>query len=233
MTEDLVEQINVVLPQTQCGQCGYAGCEPYARAVSRGEAINKCPPGGELVIDLLAELTARPAIPLNTAHGVHGPATVAAIREAECIGCTKCIQACPVDAIIGAPKLMHTVITSECTGCDLCIDPCPVDCIDVIKVANRETRARDESRHRRLSAYRRARFETRKHRLARDAALRRGSRRRSVARPENPDAVDSQLRVFSRERAREEIADAVARVKKRRRKDISSSRKPDSKDAQR
>lgn len=130
--QGIVDLINQQLPQTQCGQCGHAGCLPYARAISQGEAINKCPPGGESTIRRLAGLLNELNEPLNPAHGAHQPPGLALIRESECIGCTKCIQACPVDAILGAPKLMHTVIASECTGCDLCVDPCPVDCIDMV-----------------------------------------------------------------------------------------------------
>lgn len=133
--DSLVEQIDAVLPQTQCGQCGYPGCRPYAEAIANGDAINKCPPGGEATIQSLANLLEVEPQPLDAEHGEEQPKRVAFIREAECIGCTKCIQACPVDAIVGAPKFMHTVIESECTGCDLCVDPCPVDCIDMIEVA--------------------------------------------------------------------------------------------------
>lgn len=130
--KDLIYQVNSLLPQTQCGQCGYAGCRPYARAIINGAAINKCPPGGSATIKALAQLLNETVVPLDSAHGKHSLPRVAVIREDECIGCTKCIQACPVDAIIGAAKLMHTVIASECTGCDLCIEPCPVDCIDLL-----------------------------------------------------------------------------------------------------
>ena len=130
----IVEQINDILPQTQCGQCGYPGCKPYAEAIANGEAINKCPPGGEAGIQALADLLDQEFVPLDEEHGEEDPRpAVAYIREDECIGCTKCIQACPVDAILGAAKQMHTVIASECTGCDLCVEPCPVDCIDMIR----------------------------------------------------------------------------------------------------
>ena len=129
LAADLVNQL---LPQTQCGQCGYAGCRPYAEAIVAGQAINRCPPGGQRTIKKLAALTGRPVTALDTRHGWHLPERVAIIREAECIGCTKCIQACPVDAIVGAPKRMHTVISADCTGCDLCVEPCPVDCIDMV-----------------------------------------------------------------------------------------------------
>lgn len=128
----IAEQINDLLPQTQCGQCGYPGCRPYAEAIAGGEAINKCPPGGEAGIQALADLLDVEVIPLDEEHGEEKVKAVAFIREDECIGCTKCIQACPVDAILGAAKQMHTVIASECTGCDLCLEPCPVDCIDMI-----------------------------------------------------------------------------------------------------
>lgn len=132
-SDPVVEQIDRVLPQTQCGQCGYPGCRPYAEAIASGEAdINQCPPGGEAGIRALADLLGREPKPLNPENGEEAPRTVAVIDEARCIGCTLCIQACPVDAIIGAPKLMHTVIEAECTGCDLCLPPCPVDCIDMV-----------------------------------------------------------------------------------------------------
>lgn len=130
----IVDQINDILPQTQCGQCGYPGCKPYAQAIADGEPINKCPPGGESGIQALADLLDVDVVPLDDEHGVEDVRTVAFIREAECIGCTKCIQACPVDAILGAAKQMHTVIGSECTGCDLCVEPCPVDCIDMLPI---------------------------------------------------------------------------------------------------
>ncbi len=130
----IVDQINDILPQTQCGQCGYPGCKPYAEAIANGDAINKCPPGGEAGIQALADLLDLEVIPLDDEHGEEDPRpAVAYIREDECIGCTKCIQACPVDAILGAAKQMHTVIASECTGCDLCVEPCPVDCIDMLR----------------------------------------------------------------------------------------------------
>lgn len=132
----LVEQIDSLLPQTQCGQCGHPGCKPYAQAIAGGESINKCPPGGQSTIQALADLLGVPATPLDAEHGeVAEVKKVAFIREDECIGCTKCIQACPMDAILGAAKQMHTVIADECTGCDLCVEPCPVDCIDMIPVA--------------------------------------------------------------------------------------------------
>ncbi len=132
----IVDEINALLPQTQCGQCGHPGCRPYAESIAAGGPINKCPPGGESTIAALANLLDVEPEPLDAEHGVEDVRKVAYIREDECIGCTKCIQACPVDAILGSAKHMHTVITSECTGCDLCVEPCPVDCIDMIPEKN-------------------------------------------------------------------------------------------------
>ena len=133
-SDPIVDQSDEILPQTQCGQCGYPGCRPYAEAIANGDDINKCPPGGEATIKQLADLMGVEAKPLDSAHGEEDVKKVAVIREDECIGCTKCIQACPVDAILGAAKQMHTVIEHECTGCDLCVEPCPVDCIDMVSV---------------------------------------------------------------------------------------------------
>ncbi len=133
-SDPIVDELDALLPQTQCGQCGYPGCRPYAEALAHGDAINKCVPGGDLTIRKIADLL-----------GVEPPASeggdllppvkkVAFIHEERCIGCTKCLQACPVDAILGAPKLMHTILREECTGCDLCVDPCPTNCIEMIEV---------------------------------------------------------------------------------------------------
>ncbi|MCL1068889.1 electron transport complex subunit RsxB [Shewanella olleyana] len=129
----IIDQVEALLPQTQCGQCGYPGCRPYAEAIANGDNINKCPPGGTATMEKLAGLMGVDPEPLNEV-AQENVKKVAYIREDECIGCTKCIQACPVDAILGAGKLMHTVITKDCTGCDLCVEPCPVDCIDMIPV---------------------------------------------------------------------------------------------------
>lgn len=130
--DPIVEKIDAILPQTQCGQCGFPGCKPYANAIADGSAdINQCPPGGEDGIRKLAELLGVEFKPLNAEHGAPKPKSVAIIDEAVCIGCTLCIQACPVDAILGAAKQMHTVIEAECTGCELCLAPCPVDCISM------------------------------------------------------------------------------------------------------
>ena len=190
----LVERIDALLPQTQCGQCDYAGCLPYARAIAAGEAeINQCPPGGERTIRNLARLLGREPTPLNTAHGEPKPVpTVVRIDEARCIGCTLCIQACPVDAIIGAAKQMHTVIREECTGCDLCIAPCPVDCIHVETVPER-TRGGDLARRawlpsgptaraaRRRTERSRQRYRARQGRLAREREERQRRRERKKA----------------------------------------------------
>jgi electron transport complex protein RnfB len=165
----LADRIDALLPQTQCTKCGYAGCRPYAEAIAAGETpINRCPPGGAAGIARLAELLQRPALPLDPAHGIEKPLHVAVIDEQLCIGCTLCIQACPVDAIVGAPKLMHTVLAAECTGCDLCLPPCPMDCIAMVPVETPRpwtTADADAAR---------ARFESRKRRLVREQAQRDG-----------------------------------------------------------
>ena len=132
----VIDQINAILPQTQCRQCGFQGCLPYAEAIALGSAdINQCPPGGEAGIIELARLLNINPKPLNPKFGQHRPKSVALIIEKDCIGCVKCIAACPVDAILGAAKFMHTVIASECTGCELCVAPCPVDCIVMVPLS--------------------------------------------------------------------------------------------------
>ena len=156
----LADQIDAVLPQTQCTKCGYEGCRPYAEAIAAGETeINQCPPGGAAGIEALAQLLQRAPPSLNPANGVERPLTVAVIDESRCIGCTLCIPACPVDAILGSAKRMHSVITSHCTGCDLCLPPCPMDCISMVQVesarawtaADRDAaRARHDARRERL-----------------------------------------------------------------------------------
>jgi len=178
---DLADAIDAVLPQTQCGACDYPACRPYAEAVARGEvAINQCPPGGERVVTLLAGLTGRTVLPLREPRR---PPAVALVREQECIGCTLCIQACPVDAIVGAPKQMHTVITAECNGCERCLPPCPVDCIEL-----RVLPARDAQEDSRLAAQWRRRFEAREARLASEPArrARRMTERRQAHHIEGP-----------------------------------------------
>ena len=129
---ELAARIDELLPQTQCTRCGYAGCRPYAEAIARDEApINQCPPGGKATIAALARLLHRPPLDLNPANGVEAAARIAYIDESRCIGCARCLAPCPVDAIIGAPKYMHTVLANRCTGCELCLPPCPVDCIEM------------------------------------------------------------------------------------------------------
>ena len=139
--DPVAERIDAILPQTQCGQCGFPGCRPYAEAIAAGEAdINQCPPGGEATIQKLADLLGVEPKPLSEEHGVEEEEkTVAIIDENVCIGCTLCIQACPVDAILGAAKQMHTVIEEECTGCELCVEPCPVDCIYMVPIPETPT----------------------------------------------------------------------------------------------
>jgi electron transport complex protein RnfB len=136
----LADRIEDLLPQTQCTKCGYAGCRPYAEAIAEGSAAyNQCPPGGAEGVARLARLLGKPVIPINPVHGLERERPVALIDESVCIGCTLCIQACPVDAIVGAAKQMHTVIAELCTGCDLCVPPCPVDCIAMIPVTPGKT----------------------------------------------------------------------------------------------
>jgi electron transport complex protein RnfB len=134
---DWLQRIDALLPQTQCTRCGYAGCSPYAAAIAAGEAeINQCPPGGAATIQALARLLDRPAPPLNPVYGIEAPPRVAWIDESRCIGCARCLAPCPVDAIVGAQKYMHTVLTDRCTGCELCLPPCPVDCIEMRPAAS-------------------------------------------------------------------------------------------------
>lgn len=156
-----VDAIDALLPQTQCTKCGHDGCRPYAEAIAAGAPINQCPPGGAAGIAALAALLGREPLPLNPDNGVEKPLAVAVIDESLCIGCTLCIQACPVDAIVGATKRMHTVLPRLCTGCDLCVPPCPMDCIAMVPVdpPRAWTRADADAA--------RARYEARRARLAR------------------------------------------------------------------
>jgi electron transport complex protein RnfB len=159
----LTQRIDALLPQTQCTRCGYPACRDYANAIAADAAdINQCPPGGVRGIELLAQLLGRQAKPLNPNNGVEKTREIAVIDEEICIGCTKCIQACPVDAILGAAKVMHTIITDECSGCELCIAPCPVDCIYMIP-------ANDNRDALQLAPHFRERYEVHLARIARDA----------------------------------------------------------------
>lgn len=166
--DQLAAQIDALLPQTQCTRCGYAGCEPYAQAIATGEAdFNQCPPGGQAGIVALAALLGRAPKPLNPRHGEEQPHRIACVDETRCIGCTLCIQACPVDAIVGAPKQMHTVVAALCSGCELCVAPCPVDCITMTAPP-----AEHAVWDRAAAQAARQRFERRRTRLARDKAER-------------------------------------------------------------
>ena len=190
----LTQRIDALLPQTQCGKCGHPGCKPYAQGIAQGEAINKCPPGGTETIAALADLLGIAVVALDTRRGT-APAQVAYIREAECIGCTKCIQACPVDAILGAAKLMHTVIIDECTGCDLCVAPCPVDCIEmrplptnIIPIVGGLAREAEQYKARHLKReHARSRYERRAERLRREEQHKQAER---LARAQRSSAVD-------------------------------------------
>jgi len=166
-TASLADRIDALLPQTQCTKCGYDGCRPYAEAIATAHAdINQCPPGGAAGIARLSHLTGRPVVPLNPVNGIEQALHVAVIDESLCIGCTLCIQACPVDAIVGARRRMHSVIPDWCNGCDLCIAPCPMDCIAMVPVRPvrawsdddaQESRTRHEARRRRLAVERQQR----------------------------------------------------------------------------
>lgn len=196
--EPLVARIDALLPQTQCRRCGYPGCRPYAEAIARGEAeINRCPPGGESTITRIAALLGRSSLPLNPSYGVEAPFRIARVVEELCIGCTKCIRACPVDAIIGAAKQMHTVLTELCTGCELCLPPCPMDCIEMVPAGF----GWDEER----AAVAREHYEARTVRLAAEAKRRANEREpESLAEPEHDlEARRAAVRAsIARERAR-------------------------------
>jgi len=169
MLTPLVEKIDAILPQTQCGQCSFPGCMPYAEAIAEKRAdINQCPPGGDEGIQQLAALLRVATKPLNPEHGVHKPKALALIDEQVCIGCTLCIQACPVDAIVGASKQMHTVLSAECTGCELCIAPCPVDCISMLPVTETISTHGNEQEKKKVADLARKRYQFRLHRLARE-----------------------------------------------------------------
>ncbi|MEP7184268.1 MAG: RnfABCDGE type electron transport complex subunit B [Rhodanobacter sp.] len=182
----LTDRIDAILPQTQCEQCGFHGCRPYAEAIARAEApINRCPPGGDAGIRALADLLGRAPLALDPTHGIEKPRTLARIIEADCIGCTKCIQACPVDAIVGASKLMHTVIADDCTGCELCVPACPVDCIVLLPMPPQQIdqahadAARDHFQ-RRESRLEKIRLEREAELAARKAAVDGGAARNPV-----------------------------------------------------
>lgn len=206
------ERIDALLPQTQCRRCGFDGCLPYAQALARGEApINRCPPGGAALIGDLARLLGRPVAALDPQCGVERPLQVARIDEERCIGCTLCIQACPVDAIAGAIRLMHTVVAQDCTGCELCVAPCPMDCIAMIEVRPARAWSRaDAQRARQRMHERAARLE--RERAENDARLAAKAEHRlaELARDEAlPDAEAARRRAI--------VQSALERVRERRR----------------
>ncbi|MDP9090057.1 MAG: RnfABCDGE type electron transport complex subunit B [Pseudomonadota bacterium] len=178
---DLAARIDALLPQTQCTRCGYSGCSPYAAAIARGEAqINQCPPGGRGTIEALSQLLHRPALPLNPLNGAETALRVAWIDENRCIGCARCLAPCPVDAIVGAQKYLHTVLIDRCTGCELCLPPCPVDCIEMHEAdeaatnqpsLNRERFAAHVLRHEHQAAERQRQLDAKKATAARRTAL--------------------------------------------------------------
>ncbi len=169
MEDPLIAEIDAVLPQTQCRRCGFLGCRPYAAAIVEGKAqIDQCPPGGEEGLRRIAALLGMSPVPLSTAHKQYVPKEAAFIDEQACIGCTLCIQACPVDAIVGAAKQVHTVMGVECTGCELCVEPCPVDCISMIPARKDPASRSQEEKSRNAADRARARYQFRVQRLERE-----------------------------------------------------------------
>lgn len=227
----LIQRIDALLPQTQCGKCGHPGCKPYAEGIAQGEPINKCPPGGHETIAALAELMKVPVLELDTNRG-SAPAQIAFIREAECIGCTKCIQACPVDAIVGAAKLMHTVLIDECTGCDLCVAPCPVDCIEMRPLPDATVpvvgglACSAEQQHARAAKrdHARWRFEQRNARLRREEEQRQAERLARAQRAAQPQAQTLDPIQAALERVRAQKAATADAALKKAKVDLAMSR---------
>ena len=214
-SKTLADQIEDLLPQTQCTKCGFDGCRPYAEAIAGGAAdINQCPPGGMEGVARLAALTGRKIIPINPANGVERPRPVAFIDEALCIGCTLCIQACPVDAILGANKQMHTILPSLCTGCDLCVAPCPVDCISMMPVTGERTGWAAWSQEQADAA--RERHDYRKLRLERERAendARLAAKRDAKMKEVTVEATNTPEELAEKERKRAIIAAAMERAR--------------------
>lgn len=205
--KSIADRIDALLPQTQCRRCGFAGCRPYAEAVAaRTVAINRCPPGGETTISALARLLDVPPLPLDPAVGRAQPFAIACIDEVVCIGCTLCIQACPVDAIVGAPKLMHTVIADHCTGCELCLPPCPVDCIAMLPPGRPWTSEDAKLARERVAAHN-------------ARVVRRAPQRDS----RTPEAAPVAAAAAARERRQAAVGAALARARARRAAPRSSS----------
>jgi len=184
----LASRIDALLPQTQCTRCGFDGCRPYAEALARGEtAINRCPPGGQPVIEALAGLLGRAPVALDPDCGSESPPRVAAIREPECIGCARCIDVCPTDAIAGARRWLHAVIAVDCSGCELCIPACPVDCIRMVQAPGLPERVLDAAAIAARADHFRGLYDARRARLARDAARWREALAARLAEPATPD----------------------------------------------
>ena len=202
--QSLAEKINALLPQTQCRLCGYNGCKPYAEAMAKGETtINKCHTGGIETLKALGDLLQIDPTPFTEEVKAQAtPAQIAVIREEECIGCTKCIQACPVDAIIGAAKQMHVIVARDCTGCELCLWPCPVDCIDMVAITE------PSEPQKKLNAARwRERYEARNVRLARLTEEERDKHLQQKQQEESPQKTVEKRRQF--------IAEALERTSKK------------------
>ncbi|MDT8363675.1 MAG: RnfABCDGE type electron transport complex subunit B [Nitrosomonas sp.] len=208
----LSEQVDAILPQIHCGQCSYDGCQPYATAIVEGKAdINQCPPGEDVVIEQLAKLLGLSPKPLDTTYGHPLPRAIAVIDETQCIGCTFCLRACPVDAIVGAAKLMHTVISQECTGCERCLAPCPMDCIHMqpmpeIITTKTLTLAQTTAR----AQLARQRYQFRKLRLARKQQAKSPSRKADSHQPTSANDIDQKPNADTKQAA---IQAAMARAR--------------------
>ncbi|WP_425332998.1 electron transport complex subunit RsxB [Cupriavidus pinatubonensis] len=228
-TQTLADRLEALLPQTQCTKCGFNGCRPYAEAMAGGEAAsNRCPPGGAEGIRRLSAVLGTGALPLDPERGVEQPRAVARIDESLCIGCTLCIQACPVDAIAGAAKQMHTIIPELCTGCDLCVPPCPVDCIDMVPVTGERTGWDAWTQEQADAAH--ARYVARKQRLVRereenDARL--AAKAAAKLEALQAEAAQSETERAAQERKRAIIQAAIERARQKQQAARSSTATPD------